>query len=171
MEDGWLLLEGVQSGNHQIKVSHTGFRDWEESILTDGKPQQVVARLEKPNDSAPQIPMPGDQTVDFNPLHSEAIAIENTSANTSQVGMNQTIHQDVQNTGNELEKPNIQVNTEPGSSFFSPLILGIIGISGLLILTAIVGVGAYMTGFIGGTGNNTTKTSTPVTDTPNDVES
>lgn len=44
-EDGPLLIEGVQTGNHRIKVTRSGYRDWETDVFCDGKPQQVVARL------------------------------------------------------------------------------------------------------------------------------
>jgi formylglycine-generating enzyme required for sulfatase activity/serine/threonine protein kinase len=43
--DGSLLLEGIQSGNHHLRVSHDGFVDWENQIFCDGQPKQVVAEL------------------------------------------------------------------------------------------------------------------------------
>ncbi|HEX9960419.1 MAG TPA: serine/threonine-protein kinase, partial [Pyrinomonadaceae bacterium] len=43
--NGWLLLEGLRSGNHRLRVSHEGFQDWENEIVCDGRPQQVVAEL------------------------------------------------------------------------------------------------------------------------------
>ncbi len=43
--DGWLTLDGLQSGNHQLRISHKGFQDWENNITFDGKPKQVVAEL------------------------------------------------------------------------------------------------------------------------------
>ncbi|MCV5427250.1 PEGA domain-containing protein, partial [Escherichia coli] len=27
-EDGWITLNGIQSGNHRLRVSHQGYPDW-----------------------------------------------------------------------------------------------------------------------------------------------
>ena len=43
--EGSLLLEGIQSGNHHLRVSHDGFVDWEDNIFCDGQPRQVRAEL------------------------------------------------------------------------------------------------------------------------------
>ncbi|HEV7645674.1 MAG TPA: SUMF1/EgtB/PvdO family nonheme iron enzyme [Pyrinomonadaceae bacterium] len=43
--DGSLMLEGIQSGNHHIRVTKDGFNDWENSVFCDGKPQKVMAEL------------------------------------------------------------------------------------------------------------------------------
>ncbi len=163
-EDGWLLLDGVQSGNHHIKVSHSGFIDWEDSVTTDGKPHQVVARLEKTNESSPQIPMPGDATVNFNPLHSDSI-----DAQESQPIKDETASQ-IQGTRNDLGQQSITVENDPKKPVFSPLILGIIGISGLLILTAIGGVGFLVWNMVGGTDSNSIATPTSTTNTGGTVE-
>src|SRR5262249_23260885 len=62
--DGSLLLEGIQSGNHHLRVTKDGFNDWENSIFCDGKPQQVMAELSSkslnPNQTmkVPQPTMP-----------------------------------------------------------------------------------------------------------------
>src|SRR6185436_17103783 len=44
-DDGWLLLEGVQSGNHHLRVTHEGFQDWLGDVVCDGSPRQIVAEL------------------------------------------------------------------------------------------------------------------------------
>lgn len=163
--DGWLLMEGVQSGNHHIKVSHDGFRDWEDSILCDGKPQQVVAKLEKSTDSSPQIPMPVDETVNFNPQESDQIPSKTSNIQNEQSLINQTAQQQVQQTGDQIGQQSIIVENEPKMSLFSPIILAIIGISGLLLLTAIGGVGLYVSGLIGGTNSNTNVEPTSTTNT------
>ncbi len=54
-DDGPLLVEGIQTGNHRVKVARQGFKDWEADVFCDGKPQQVVARLVE---SGPGIPRP-----------------------------------------------------------------------------------------------------------------
>src|SRR6185369_11098104 len=59
-ENGWLLLEGMQSGNHNIRLSHEGYEDWVSDLRCDGQPQQVVAELRPsylPEGGA--IPKPG----------------------------------------------------------------------------------------------------------------
>jgi len=71
--DGSLLLEGIQSGNHHLRVSHDGFQDWENNIVCDGNPQEVLAQLSKPINPLetmkvpqPTIPLAnsmGDETV------------------------------------------------------------------------------------------------------------
>jgi serine/threonine protein kinase len=45
--DGCLLIEGLQSGSHRIRVAGEGFQDWEEDIFCDGKPKRVIAELKK----------------------------------------------------------------------------------------------------------------------------
>jgi serine/threonine-protein kinase len=69
--DGSLLLEGIQSGNHHLRVSHDGFTDWENNIICDGKPQQVVAQLSKPINPAEtmKVPMPTEPLI----LHPPAV--------------------------------------------------------------------------------------------------
>ena len=44
-DDGWLMLEGVQSGNHHLRVTKDGFVDWLGDVVCDGKPQRVLAEL------------------------------------------------------------------------------------------------------------------------------
>ena len=48
-DDGWLLLEGVQSGRHHLRVRHQGFEDWTGEIACDGEMKQIVAKLNKPD--------------------------------------------------------------------------------------------------------------------------
>ncbi|MGI8638865.1 MAG: SUMF1/EgtB/PvdO family nonheme iron enzyme [Pyrinomonadaceae bacterium] len=139
--DGWLTLDGLQSGNHLLRISHTGFQDWENSITFDGKPKQVVAELKADYQSdTAAIPKP-DSTMSS----SGQMLTQNTPQN---LPASQTSARHLQQ--------NVSVQNKPKKSlFFSPLFLSIIGISGLLLL-AIIGVGgAYMAGFIGRTGGNT----------------
>ena len=62
--DGWLLLEGVQTGQHLLEVKRKGYKDWSGEIMCDGKPRQVVAELEplNPELSVAGIPKP-DETL------------------------------------------------------------------------------------------------------------
>ena len=60
MNDGWLTLQGIQSGNHHLRISHDGFQDWQADVVCDGHPQQVVAELrEEQRYESPAIPKPG----------------------------------------------------------------------------------------------------------------
>ncbi len=154
--DGWLILEGVQSGNHHIKISHDGFRDWQDSIFCDGKPQQIVAKLDKSDDSAPQIPMPLGATTANIIDDSQQFQPGLSSTQNAQSDLYQTGQQQQQQTGNQTGQQSISGQNEQKKSFFSPIILAVIGISGLLLLTFIGGVGIYMSGLIGGTNTNTT---------------
>src|SRR5436190_19367652 len=62
-DDGGLLLEGIQSGNHHIRLSHKGFSDWQSEVVCDGRPQQVVAELQSGfTDSNIAIPKPGTES-------------------------------------------------------------------------------------------------------------
>ncbi|MCS6873327.1 MAG: SUMF1/EgtB/PvdO family nonheme iron enzyme [Pyrinomonadaceae bacterium] len=40
--DGQLLISGLQSGKHKIRVSHHGFQDWEEELICDGSTKITV---------------------------------------------------------------------------------------------------------------------------------
>ncbi len=144
--DGWLTLDGLQSGNHSLRISHTGFEDWENSIAFDGKPKQVVAELKtdrKMDTGAipkPEVTMsPAAQTF-----------LQNTPQNISAAptavpNLPPPNHQTV------LPPNEFAADAPKKSVFLSPLFLAVIGISGLLLL-AIIGVGgAYLTGFIGRT--------------------
>ncbi|MDH3494998.1 MAG: SUMF1/EgtB/PvdO family nonheme iron enzyme, partial [Acidobacteriota bacterium] len=151
-EDGWLLLEGVQSGQHMLRVNHDGFLEWKEEVVCDGKPRQVVAELQPAEVTAPGIPMPAETL--GGSVSASSIA--------PQTGM-----QPAQQTGG-VTSPQVQQSVPPPTAakpgFFSPMTIVIIGIIGLLALTAIGTTGAYFLGvfdrFIG------QKTDTPVPTTP-----
>ncbi len=148
-DDGWLRVENVESGEHHIRVKHKEFRDWEGNFTCDGRPQQIIAQLEADTGA---IPEPSFKTV---PAFSA-----NTPQNLSDTvaGQQSEIHQtDAQNYQTVMENSRAGFNVpaaEPQkrkSAFFSPLILGIIGISGLLLLISIGVGGAYLAGAFGGT--------------------
>jgi serine/threonine protein kinase/formylglycine-generating enzyme required for sulfatase activity len=161
-DDGWLMLEGVQSGNHHLRVTKDGFVDWLGDVICDGKPQRVVAELRTeglPDVTA--IPKPPANTMPPKPVRGEGVPVPMkpdmfaTRHESKQIGntINQnfaTGQQDISVVSEEKKKP-----------LFSPLVFGIIGICGLLLL-GIVGIGgAYMLGIIGGPkvpGNTATPT-------------
>jgi serine/threonine-protein kinase len=168
-DDGWLMLEGVQSGNHHLRVTKDGFVDWLGDVICDGKPQRVVAELRTEGKlDVTAIPKPPANTMPPKPVRGEGTPVPMkpdmfaTRHESKQIGntINQnfaTGQQDISVVSEEKKKP-----------LFSPLVFGIIGICGLLLL-GIVGIGgAYMMGIIGGPrvpGNAATPTpdNTPVT--------
>src|SRR5206468_2027979 len=77
--DGSLLLAGVQSGNHHLRLSHDGFMDWLGDVVCDGKPQEVVAELQPGmRESKTAIPIPDALTVTGTPK-TPAHAPQNTT--------------------------------------------------------------------------------------------
>lgn len=174
--DGWLILDGLQSGSHHVSIRHAGFKDWENNIVCDGTAQQVVAKLEKEqqqenfantNQDFYSIPKPPVPTLAGIPLNTPTGTFHQTQNNAE--GFQQTNQQDW-NVGNQ----SVAVETVKKKSFFSPLILAIIGIGGLFLLTT-VGLGAaYMLGAFGGKKTpppNIANTATPTpTSSPNTVE-
>lgn len=156
--DGLLLLEGIQSGNHHLMVSHQGFEDWHGDVMCDGRPQEIVAELRQGAlDSRAAIPKPdlsitgtgrGDLSTQYVP-HQAA-------------DLDRTVQQNYPPT-----KFDVSVVTAPGrrSSWLSPWLLGIGGLFALLLI-GIVAIGsAYLLGIIGGgpgpVGNNAAVTPTP----------
>jgi serine/threonine-protein kinase len=149
-DDGKLLLEGIQSGNHHVRVSHEGFHDWLGDVVCDGKPQQVVAELRSQGEVSQRM-----------------------------AGTPQRAFVDTQNPMNELQKTALQswdtgrdigvVSTPPKRRFFSPLVITALGLVLLLIL-GVGGIGtAYVLGLFPkliGTGNNASNTGPGTTPSP-----
>jgi formylglycine-generating enzyme required for sulfatase activity len=131
--DGLLLLEGIQSGNHHLRVSHAGFQDWFGDVICDGKPAQVVAELRAQGSTSQRIaPIASDTP------HSLAET--------------QLSHPDMQRTALqnwETGRQNVGVISQPPRSrMFSPIVLGVAGFVLLLVLGGAGVVGAYMLGLI-----------------------
>jgi serine/threonine-protein kinase len=131
--DGLLLLEGIQSGNHHLRVSHAGFQDWFGDVVCDGKPTQVVAELRAQGATSQRIvPIASDTP------HSLAET--------------QLSHPDMQRTAVQSWDTGRQdvgaVSQPPKRRLFSPLVLGIIGFVFLLVLGGAGIAGAYMFGLI-----------------------
>jgi serine/threonine-protein kinase len=147
--DGWLLLEGVQSGNHHLRVRHEGFEDWEKSLTCDGTPVEVVAELKKDVGAIPRPPetMP---------------VIDEVPDMVSQRHSQRPIPVRPQISQITVQKPAVQPAVK--KPFLSPAILAVIGISGLLLLTAIGIAAAFMLGAFGGkqTGNTNLPQEDPV---------
>ena len=166
--DGLLFIDGIQSGTHHLRVIYDGFEDWEENILCDGKPRQVVAKLKVAPTDFHAIPRPPVMTMPSMDISGRQNSppnyqpSQNTPSNFSGTQnapnlMNQTVHQHQKTGQHDISV----VSQVPKKSFISPLVLGIIGISSLLLL-ALVGIGgAYMFGFIGTRGTNNVNSATP----------
>ena len=172
-DDGWLLLEGVQTGNHHIIVKKDGFQDWEGNITCDGKPREIIARLVEDRKSSDSIPMPSQNTLN---LSHSAVNAETNSANLQNTPQNFSATQDSGDKTQVLSPEQSQAGqqsvyseTTPKSPFLSPLILALIGIVGLFSLIAIGGVGVYMSGVFE-SGPTTDKTPTPTETASNPPE-
>lgn len=159
--DGLLFLEGIQSGNHHLRVSHDGFEDWEDEVFCDGKPRQIVAELRAAKKDEFAIPKP-HILASPPPVQTQPPNVQTNFAKTqaSPNEFNQT-NKHSWNTGN----PEVFVESDiPKKKGISPILLGIIGIVGLLILVIGGFTGAYMLGVFGG---RTTVTGNAATPTPN----
>jgi serine/threonine-protein kinase len=140
-DDGSLLLEGIQSGNHLLRVTHDGFEDWQSGVTCDGKPQQVVARL-KPRAagladetviSQPRIEQPMDT-----PIH---VQIPPTQP-TQQIPPGEAVSTQTQmpefEYATKLSQPIV-----PVKKGISPLWIALAGVAGLVLL-GIFGIAAYL---------------------------
>lgn len=159
-DSGLLLLEGIQSGNHHVRISHEGFSDWQGDVVCDGKPQEVIADLSPParTDSG-AIPKPTSGSI----LPADSIS-GMSPREFAETQRSQPVVEGTQEPW-QTAGQGVFVETQPTRSlFFSPWILGGIGVIALFALGAIGIVVAYMLGIIPGidTGNvNQTPTPTP----------
>ncbi|MBK9214083.1 MAG: SUMF1/EgtB/PvdO family nonheme iron enzyme [Chloracidobacterium sp.] len=153
--NGLLMLEGIQSGNHHLRVSHDGFHDWLGDVVCDGRPQEVYAELREGSfDSKTAIPKP-QVAVTIPPKGRPA---DKTLINPADA-MARTVQQEW-NTGHYGADADGKADKKRSTS---PLLLGIGGLLGLLLI-GIVGFGsAWMLGLIGGPkpGGNVNATPTP----------
>lgn len=138
-DDGWITLNGIQTGSHRLRVSHDGFQDFQTDVQCDGRTQQVVAELQTGGLSAAA-------TVAFN------AAEHNTPHNmgSTQGGQGELQKTAVQgwNTGNQ----GVAVHSMPPKKrgFLSPLVIGSVALIGLFLLGGLGIGGAYMAGLFGG---------------------
>jgi serine/threonine-protein kinase len=149
--DGLLFLEGIQSGNHFLRVSHDGFEDWEDEIFCDDKPRQVVAELRAAQEDKDAIPKPAATIASTQSSVSNNRSLNTPSKFSSTQSENfephKTVHQNNWQTGDQK----IAVESvPPKKAALSPLSLAIIGIPALLLLATIAIGGAYALGFLGG---------------------
>jgi serine/threonine protein kinase len=157
--DGWITLNGIQSGNHHLRVAADGFPDWTSDVVCDGRPQQVVADLVS---EAQRIPMPA-ATVAYNAVGGDTPARMSTTQGGGDMAKTAFQKWD---TG-----PNIGVESQPKKGFFSPLVLAGIGLFALFAIGAVGLGGAYMAGVFGPSTTGPTPTPTPGTTPTPDVQS
>jgi len=141
-DDGFMMLEGIQSGNHHLRISHDGFDDFITDVVCDGKPQRVIAELRvRGSQSSSGIPMPGAVSIP----RFDSSPISPTKGFTSTGGHaepDKTIIQSWGQTGG-----NIFVESQPPKrSFFSPIVITGIAVVLLFFLGAAGLAGAYMLG-------------------------
>jgi formylglycine-generating enzyme required for sulfatase activity len=159
-DNGVLMLEGMQSGNHHLRVSHDGFQDWLGDVVCDGSPKEIVAELRKPGqDSKTAIPRPDDSISGGEA--SEFATVVNAQGVSDQ--MAQTVQQNW--------SPGTIIT--PDGTIFVPkkktsmVLLGIGGIFALL-LVGTLGIGLmYLTGAFGGASFvKTSPAASPVPEEP-----
>ena len=163
--DGWLLLEGVQSGNHRIRITQNGFQDWESDVVCEGKPQQIAVTLTqgtgsipRPSETMPQIPQMSQPQMQ----QSYSVAPLNSQAQMQNTAQPQQQWQTGQQSGYINSQP-------PQKSGISPLILAIIGIPLALILISGGLFTAYKFGMFGGktVGGDNANSNPPVNSNTN----
>jgi formylglycine-generating enzyme required for sulfatase activity len=152
-DDGWITLNGIQTGNHRLRVAKDGFSDWQTEVACDGRPQQMYADLTGENAAAATV------------MYSGGIS-PNTPQNMSMTG----------DHASEVQKTMVQnwdtgqhigvVSQPPKKSFFSPLVIAGIAVF-VLGGVGILGVGgAYMAGAFGGAKNTANNSSVNTTNSP-----
>ena len=148
-DDGWITLNGIQTGSHRLRVSHDGFQDFQTDLQCDGRTQQVVAELQTGGASAAA-------TVAFNAA--EHNTPHNMGSTQGGQGDLQKTAVQVWNTGDQ----GVAVHSMPPKKrgFLSPLVIGAVALIGLFLLGGVGIGGAYMAGLFGsgrtgGTGNGT----------------
>ena len=147
-DDGALLLEGIQSGNHHLRISHSGFYDWQGDVVCDGKPQQVIAELRVgvTDLTASNIAIPKPES-DAVAGESGAATMVNRAGTDNEDSMAQTVQQSWQE---EQTRVSVSAPVQKKKSGFSPWIFGMIGLFVLLLIGIAGGGLAYKLGYFGG---------------------
>lgn len=159
-DNGELLLEGIQSGNHHLRVSHYGFQDWHGDVTCDGKPVEVVAELREK--VLEDVPIQKPDEIDGGGKTIRTVPPQGASTLDSMAKTVQQSHA-ASRFDVPIEPPVVKTIVQKKSGR-SGLILGIVGLFGLFLI-GVVGIGvAYMLGLFGGVISNSnyaTPTPTP----------
>lgn len=134
-EDGWLMLDGIQSGTHNLRISHSGFQDWIGNVTCDGRPQRVVAQLQSGGQASATVAYTGGNTP-----HN----FSSTQNNDQE--MQQTAFQ---NWDTGRQHIGVQSQAPKKRGFVSPFVIGAAAVFGLFVLGVLGLGGAYMAGVIG----------------------
>ena len=153
-EDGWITLNGIQSGNHRLRISKEGFDDWFGEVVCDGRPQQIVADLATGGGAGPTVAYSGGVSPNTPQNISSTMDGGQDMARTQ-------VHQNYM-TGNQQ----VAVESAPKKrSFVSPLLIGGVAVVLLGILSAAGVGGAWYAGLMdrwfGGSNTNQGQTGTP----------
>jgi eukaryotic-like serine/threonine-protein kinase len=141
-DDGALLLEGIQSGNHHVRVTHDGFYDWQSEVVCDGKPQEITAELsEGVTGTNMAIPQPSISSLE--PIGSS------TMPNRSNVDNEDPMAKTVQQAWQDGATGVSVTSQTPAKSGLSPVLLGMIGLFALLLVGGIGIGGAWKLGMFG----------------------
>jgi serine/threonine protein kinase len=143
-DSGELLLEGLQSGNHHLRIRHSGFQDWQTDVVCDGRPVEVVAELREGE---------GQQTI----VSDRASAGQKTVVSltpehaATQTDMAQTVQDYAPSRFPvNIEQSQSHPQTEPIPTKSSKsLVFGIAGVLAVLVIGVVAVAAAYMLGFIG----------------------
>ena len=137
-DDGWITLNGIQTGNHRVRVSHDGFEDWQANLNFDGQPQQIVAELKAgTNASIPAATIASNAA--FNTPHN----LSNT----------QGVQPDLQKTAVQVwdtgdQRVGVRSLPPKKRGLLSPLVLGAAALVALLLMAGAGAGGLYMAGLL-----------------------
>lgn len=151
-DDGWIVFDKINVGNHNIRVRHEGFFDWETDFTVEDSPKELVAQLKK---DTLAIPKPLGATIPIlNTSIDNATQQDMSGIQGTQSSFQQTENRDIsQNMGHQ--------NWQSGQSAayadsvpsikrkFSPVILVLVGIFSFVGLGVIGGGAAYLAGWFG----------------------
>jgi len=142
---GDLLLEGIQSGNHHLRITHNGFQDWLSDVVCDGRPVEVVAELREGEGQQTIVTdrgTAGQKTV-------VSLTPEQASANAD---MARTVQDYVPSrfpVTIDESQPQMQQSQAVQKKSSKGLLLGIGGVLAVFVIGAAAVVAAYILGFIG----------------------
>ncbi len=157
-DSGQLLIEGLQSGNHRVRVTHSGYQDWMGDVTCDGKPVELYAELRSgAPDSAGSIPVPDitiggmQKTIPLTPANQDDLA--------------KTVQQDYTPSRFDVKIESTDEKKKKKSPARA-LLFGSIALLALFVIGAIGLTAAYLLGAFDprppGPGNTSTATPTPV---------
>jgi eukaryotic-like serine/threonine-protein kinase len=162
-DDGWIALNGIQAGNHNLKISKEGYETWYADVVCDSESKQVVAELRS---SSEAIPKPPAATIAYaGGVSPDTPQNFSTTQETGGDPMKTAVQK--WDTGSNIGSQSMP----PKRSIFSPVVLGVAGLFLLFVLGGAGIGGAYMLGLFGGAtagpnGKTPEQTKTPAEEVP-----